>query len=74
MLRDATPIGSFNTPFDDVECFDEALGVWLTGPEFPAPVQEAGAVGIDGTLYVMAGWLAHETVTDAVYRLPRPTS
>jgi len=70
--RETPPIGSFNTPFDDVECFDEALGVWLTGPRFPERVQESGAADLGDALYVMGGWLADETVTDAVYRLPRP--
>ena len=59
--------GSFNPPFDHVDCFEPKLHVWLTGPPLPTAVEEAGAVTVNGVLYVLGGRVSYGGVTGVVY-------
>ena len=67
--RVAPPGGSFNTPFDRMDCYVPEMGAWLQGPRLPAAVEEAGAARVGGKLYVMGGRISFDGVTGAVYRL-----
>lgn len=65
--------GSFNTPFDDFNCFIPEMGEWLAGPAIPTAAQEMGAVSVGGDLYILGGRVTFSGVTGEVYRLARPT-
>lgn len=61
--------GSFNTPSDRVSCFVPEENRWLNLARLPTAVEEAGAVGLDGVLYVLGGRVSFDGVTGEVHRL-----
>ncbi len=47
--------GNFNTPFDDVLCFDVTTQEWLPGPPLPRAVQEVNVVTLTNAIVAVGG-------------------
>ena len=65
--------GSFNTPRDRVDCFEPEGELWLDGPDLPIRLQESVAIELQGSLYVMGGWLGPVDIAANAYRLALPS-
>jgi N-acetylneuraminic acid mutarotase len=52
-----------------VEVYDTAADRWERGPDLPAAVNHAMAANLDGTVYVVGGWLAGGPVGRQAFRL-----
>ena len=55
-------------PTGRLEVFDLSTGRWSSGPDMPTPRHHAGAVAVDGKLYVLGGRSERDYSLDVVER------